>query len=80
MGIRLYVRKPYLWHQKMGGTDPDGIRQCYYIISRKEFRPEPLKLQASAPRLGYDPNLAAYDSLAGGSLMPKQQIEQYVRT
>ena len=50
-----------------GRTDPDSIRQCYYMISRKEFRPKPLKLQASTPRLGYDPNLTAYDSLTGGA-------------
>ena len=49
-----------------GRTDPDSIRQCYYMIAKKEFRPEPLKLQTSAPQLRYDPNLTAYDGLTGG--------------
>lgn len=50
-----------------GRTDPDSIRQCYYMIARKEFRPEPLKLKGAAPRLHYDPNLTAYDGLTGGA-------------
>ena len=50
-----------------GRTDPDSIRQCYYMIARKEFRPEPLKLEGTAPRLHYDPNLTAYDGLTGGA-------------
>ena len=49
-----------------GRTDSDSIRQCYYIIARKEFRPEPLELKIPAPKLGYDPNLTAYDGLTGG--------------
>ncbi len=49
-----------------GRTDADSIRQCYYMIARKEFRPEPLKLEIVAPRLDYNPNLAAYDGLMGG--------------
>lgn len=50
-----------------GRTDPDSIRQCYYMISKKEFRPEPLKMQAVPPRLKYTPNLSAYDRLTGGA-------------
>ena len=50
-----------------GRTDPDSIRQCYYMIARKEFHPEPLKLKGTAPRLHYDPNLTAYDGLMGGA-------------
>ncbi len=50
-----------------GRTDPDSIRQCYYMITRKEFRPEPLELRASTPKLRYDPNLTAYDRLTGGA-------------
>ena len=50
-----------------GRTDPDSVRQCYYMIARKEFRPAPLKLRVSAPQLHYDPNLTAYDSLTGGA-------------
>lgn len=49
-----------------GRTDADSIRQCYYMISKKEFRPQPLRLQTDAPALHYDPNLLAYDSLTGG--------------
>ena len=49
-----------------GRTDSDSIRQCYYMIARKEFRPEPLELKIPAPKLGYDPNLTAYDGLTGG--------------
>lgn len=49
-----------------GRTDPDSIRQCYYMIARKEFRPKPLELRASTPKLRYDPNLTAYDGLTGG--------------
>ena len=50
-----------------GRTDPDSIRQCYYMIAKKEFRPEPLKMQAVPPRLKYTPNLSAYDGLTGGA-------------
>jgi transposase len=50
-----------------GRTDPDSIRQCYYMIARKEFRPKPLELRASTPKLRYDPNLTAYDGLTGGA-------------
>ncbi len=50
-----------------GRTDADSIRQCYYMIARKEFRPEPLKLETAAPRLDYKPDLVAYDGLMGGA-------------
>jgi len=50
-----------------GRTDPDSIRQCYYMIAKKEFRPEPLKLQSDVLRLRYVPDLAAYDNLTGGA-------------
>ncbi len=49
-----------------GRTDPDSIRQCYYMISKKEFHPKPLELGTSTPKLRYDPNLTAYDNLTGG--------------
>jgi hypothetical protein len=49
-----------------GRTDVDSIRQCYYMIAKREYHPEPLKLLTSAPSLNYSPNLAAYDSLTGG--------------
>lgn len=48
-----------------GRTDPDSLRQCYYMIARKEYRPDPLKLPSS-PTLNYNPDLAAYDGLMGG--------------
>ncbi len=50
-----------------GRTDADSIRQCYYMIAKKEFRPEPLKLRGAALQLHYNPNLAAYDGLTGGA-------------
>lgn len=50
-----------------GRTDPDSIRQCYYMIAKKEFRPKPLELRASTPKLRYAPNLTAYDGLTGGA-------------
>ena len=49
-----------------GRTDADSIRQCYYMIARKEFRPQPLELASAPPLLNYDPNLSAYDGLMGG--------------
>ena len=49
-----------------GRTDPDSIRQCYYMLSRREFRPEPLKLRTPTPSLHYNPSLTAYDGLTGG--------------
>ena len=49
-----------------GRTDPDSIRQCYYMLSRREFRPEPLKFRTPTPSLHYNPNLTAYDGLTGG--------------
>ena len=39
--------------------------QCYYMIAKKEYRPDPLKL-SGAPLLNYNPNLSAYDGLMGG--------------
>lgn len=48
-----------------GRTDSDSLRQCYYMIARKEYRPDPLNLQ-NTPRLDYNPNLTAYDGLMGG--------------
>ena len=52
--------------QENGRTDPDSLRQCYYMISKREYRPIPLKL--NAPGLNYHPNLSAYDGLTGGEL------------
>ena len=49
-----------------GRTDADSIRQCYYMIARKEFRPNPLNLLNDTPVLNYSPNLSAYDGLMGG--------------
>lgn len=50
-----------------GRTDVDSLRQCYYMIAKKEYRPEPLKLN-TAPVINYYPNLSAYDDLTGGNI------------
>jgi hypothetical protein len=50
-----------------GRTDTDSLRQCYYMIAKKEYRPDPLKLPGS-PALHYNPNLSAYDGLMGGDV------------
>ena len=52
--------------QECGRTDADSLRQCYYMIAKREYRPQPLTLTASAPELHYDPNLTVYDGLTGG--------------
>jgi hypothetical protein len=52
---------------KNGRTDADSVRQCYYMIAKKEYRPDPLKLPSS-PALHYNPNLSAYDGLMGGDV------------
>ena len=49
-----------------GRTDVDSIRQCYYMITRREFHPRPLALTDNVPALNYSPNLSAYDGLMGG--------------
>lgn len=51
-----------------GRTDADSIRQCYYMIARKEFHPNPLHLGVNTPVLNYNPNLSAYDGLMGGDV------------
>ncbi|NCB24117.1 MAG: IS21 family transposase [Bacteroidia bacterium] len=48
-----------------GRTDADSLRQCYYMIAKKEYRPDPLGLPGS-PVLNYNPNLSVYDGLMGG--------------
>ena len=48
-----------------GRADVDSLRQCYYMIAKKEYRPDPLQL-TSAPVMNYNPNLSAYDGLMGG--------------
>ncbi len=50
-----------------GRTDADSIRQCYYLIARKEYRPTPMILH-DPPVMNYNPNLTVYDSLMGESL------------
>lgn len=57
--------------EENGRTDADSIRQCYYLIAKKEYRPDPLKLGA-APMLNYNPNLSVYDGLMGGDLYVRQ--------
>ena len=48
-----------------GRTDADSLRQCYYLIAKKEHRPNPLNL-GSEPALNYNPSLTVYDRLTGG--------------
>ena len=50
-----------------GRTDADSLRQCYYMISKREYRPAPLTLESS-PVMNYDPNLSVYDELMGGEI------------
>ena len=50
-----------------GRTDADSLRQCYYMIAKKEYRPDPLAL-GTTPILNYHPNLSAYDGLMGGDM------------
>jgi len=52
--------------QECGRTDVESIRQCYYMISRTEYRPNPVSLSALVPAVGFSPNLDAYDHLTGG--------------
>lgn len=40
--------------------------RSYYMIAKKEYRPEPLKMIPNAPALNYNPNLSAYDGLMVG--------------
>lgn len=49
-----------------GRTDEASIRQCYYMLSKKENHPQPLLITVAAPLLNYNPDLVAYDSLTGG--------------
>ena len=51
-----------------GRTDAESVRQCYYMVARKEFRPNPLRLDNDAPALHYNPDLSAYDGLMGGEI------------
>ncbi len=50
-----------------GRTDTDSLRQCYYMVAKKEYRPDPLRL-TSSPMLNYNPNLSVYDGLMGGDV------------
>lgn len=48
-----------------GRTDADSMKQCYYMLTRREKHPAPLK-ELDAPAFRYDPSLYVYDGLAGG--------------
>ena len=50
-----------------GRTDTDSLRQCYYMVAKKEYRPDPLKM-TSGPILNYNPNLSVFDGLMGGDV------------
>ena len=52
-----------------GPPDSDSIRQCYYMIAKPEYHPQPLKLVTEPPLLNYRPDLAVYDSLMGGAVV-----------
>jgi len=45
-----------------GRIDTDSIRQCYYMITKKEYRPAPLPM-VDVPSLSYSPDLSVYDAL-----------------
>jgi len=49
-----------------GQPDNDSIRQCYYMISKPEAHPTPLRFPAGPPLMDYRPDLTAYDGLMGG--------------
>ena len=49
-----------------GRTDADSLRQCYYMIAKKEYHPHPLTLNDATPKIHYTPDLSAYDTLTGG--------------
>lgn len=46
-----------------GRSDADSIRQCYYLISKPEYYPQPFVLLSDPVRSGYAPDLTVYDSL-----------------
>ncbi|MCL2360175.1 MAG: hypothetical protein FWC74_10580, partial [Candidatus Bathyarchaeota archaeon] len=50
-----------------GRVDADSIRQCYYMVCKQEFHPEPVLLSSSPPMLYYKPDLSAYDGLTKSS-------------
>lgn len=52
-----------------GQPDNDSIRQCYYMITKPENHPYPLRLSTEPPLLNYRPDLAAYDRLTGGAVL-----------
>ncbi|MCM1225763.1 MAG: IS21 family transposase, partial [Lachnospiraceae bacterium] len=52
--------------EENGRADADSIRQFYYLIAKKEFRPQPLALRTTGPKLNYTPDLSVYNSLTGG--------------
>ena len=52
--------------RECGRTDTDSLRQCYYMLAKKEYYPQPLSLGTETPALNYNPSLSAYDGLTGG--------------
>jgi hypothetical protein len=49
-----------------GRLDNDSIRQCYYLITKPENHPVPMKLNSEPPLLNYNPDLTVYDMLVRG--------------
>ena len=50
-----------------GRTDADSLRQCYYMLSKREFRPAPVELKTPLPLIRYEPDLSGYNKLTGGA-------------
>ena len=50
-----------------GRSDADSILQCYYFISKLESHPKPMMLTTDPPMSNYQPDLAMYDTLTGGT-------------
>jgi len=63
-----------------GRTDADSIRQCYYLISRKEHHPSPLELPSNPTISGYVPDLTAYDVLFVNRLGDGQTLDGGIET
>ena len=50
-----------------GRTDADSLRRCYYMLSKREFRPAPVELKTPLPLIRYEPDLSGYNKLTGGA-------------
>lgn len=58
--------------KETGKTDAESLRQCYYLISKREFHPKPLDLSSlPVPSVKISPSLKVYDVLTGGGIRGK---------